>query len=69
MSEFVPSDCSVAQGDLSHEAPAFRLPSRAARQLPDQSTTISVGHALAAVAQGTTNGIHELDPSSSTMLL
>jgi hypothetical protein len=30
------------KGDLCHEAPALRLPARAARQLPDQSTTLRV---------------------------
>ena len=30
------------KGDLCHEAPACRLPGRAARQLPDQSTTLWV---------------------------
>src|SRR5262249_28233257 len=37
-----PPDRSAAQSNLCHEAPALRLPARAARQLPDQSTTLRV---------------------------
>jgi hypothetical protein len=39
-SRYGPQDRSAAQGGLRHEASARQLPNRAARQLPDQSTSI-----------------------------
>ena len=39
-SRYGPPDRSVAQGDLCHEAPAPPVTPPAARQLPDQSTTL-----------------------------
>src|SRR6266536_6220145 len=36
------SDCSAAYGGLVTRLQPFRLPGRAARQLPDQSTTLWV---------------------------
>jgi hypothetical protein len=41
-SRYGPLDCSTAQGGLRHEASARPLPLQAARQLPDQSTTLCV---------------------------
>src|SRR5262249_4550106 len=41
-SRYGPPDRSAAQSNLCHEAPALAVAARAARQLPDQSTTLRV---------------------------